>query len=211
MNLFDHLKDDAVFLAGAWRALRGAAPIAKNPTMVFPRLLETLAARYGDNPALISDVETLTYRGLAARTNRYARWALAQGLAKGDTVCLLMPNRPEYMAIWLGITNAGGAVALLNTNLTGPSLAHCVDIVAPRHVIVADTLAPALASAMPHLRSAPQIWSHGGGVVAARRIDRVVERLGGDPLLDGERPALTTEDRALFIYTSGTTGMPKAA
>ena len=55
----------------------------------------------------------------------------AQGLAKGETVCLLMPNRPEYMAIWLGITRVGGVVALLNTNLIGPALAHCINIVAP--------------------------------------------------------------------------------
>ena len=78
-----------------------------------------VTARHGDKPALISDLETLTYRALAARANRYARWALAQGLRKGEVVCLLMPNRPEYLAIWLGITRAGGAVALLNTNLTG--------------------------------------------------------------------------------------------
>src|SRR5215831_3513128 len=172
MGFFDQLKNDAMVLPGAWPSLRATAPIAKNPTLVFPRLFETLAARYADKPALISDVETLTYLGLAARANRYARWALAQGIAKGDTVCLLMPNRPEYMAIWLGITHAGGAVALLNTNLTGPSLAHCVDIVTPRHVIVADTLAPALASAMPHLRGAPQVWLHGGG--SEPRVDRTI-------------------------------------
>ena len=41
----------------------------------------------------------------------------AQGIAKGDAVCLLMPNRPEYMAIWLGDHAVGGVVALLNTNL----------------------------------------------------------------------------------------------
>src|SRR5215470_14818744 len=124
MKFLDRLRDDAVFAAGAWRSLRATMPIAKNPTRVFPRMLEALAAQHGDKPALIADIETLTYRGLAERANRYARWALTQGLAKGEVVCLLMPNRPEFMAIWLGITNAGGAVALLNTNLTGPSLAH---------------------------------------------------------------------------------------
>ena len=34
----------------------------------------------------------------------------AQKLGKGDTVCLMMPNRPEYFAIWLGITSVGGVV-----------------------------------------------------------------------------------------------------
>src|SRR5215470_18393736 len=122
--------------AKAWlRALEMTAPIAANPRRTLPAMLDALAERHGDAPALISERESLSYRGLAARANRYARWALAQTLAKGETVGLLMPNRPDYMAIWLGITHAGGAVALLNTNLTGPSLAHCIDLVSPRHII----------------------------------------------------------------------------
>jgi fatty-acyl-CoA synthase len=41
-------------------------------------------------------------------------------------------------------------VALLNTNLTGLSLAHCINIVAPKHIIVAAELAAALTPALPH-------------------------------------------------------------
>src|ERR1700730_11675078 len=88
----------------AWlRALELTAPIANNPERVFPAVIEELAETFGEAPALLSDRECLTYRALAERSNRYARWALDQGLAKGDAVCLLMPDRPEYMAIWLGI------------------------------------------------------------------------------------------------------------
>ena len=115
-------------------------PIAKNPTRVFPQWSMNWPQRYGDAPALIGLRETLSYRQLGERANRYARWALAQGLAKGETVCLLMPNRPEYMAVWIGIIHAGGAVALLNTNLVGFSLAHCIDAVEAKHVIVAAEL-----------------------------------------------------------------------
>src|SRR5712692_1224147 len=123
--------------ARGWlRALELTAPIANCPTRILPTLIDELAKTRGDAPALLSDRESLSYRALADRSNRYARWALRQGLAKGDVVALLMPNRPEYMAIWLGITRAGGIVALINTNLSGPSLAHCINIVAPRHLIV---------------------------------------------------------------------------
>src|ERR1700682_34158 len=153
MTLFNRLRNDARFAAGAWRALRHTRPIGRHPTRVFPAVMAEVTARYGDKPALISDLETLTYRALDARANRYARWALAQGLRKGEVVCLLMANRPEYFAIWLGITRAGGAVALLNTDLTGPSLAHCIDLVSPTHTIVANTLVGALASAAPHLKA----------------------------------------------------------
>jgi fatty-acyl-CoA synthase len=211
MKLLEHLRDDAMFAAGAWRALRHTTPIARNPARIFPLLMAELTARHGDRPALISDTETLSYRDLMARANRYARWALAQDLRKGEVVCLMMPNRPEYLAIWLGIVAAGGAVALLNTNLAGASLAHCVDLVDPKHVIVAGALAPALAGAASHLRSSPQVWMHGAAAGTAPRIDSAIESLSGDALTAAERPALTIEDRALFIYTSGTTGLPKAA
>src|SRR5580693_3327673 len=131
--------------AKSWlRALERTAPVSRQSLRTFPCVVEELAARFGDAPALIGENESLSFRALDERANRYARWALAQGLAGGDTVCLMMPNRPEYMAIWLGITRAGGAVALLNTNLAGPSLAHCIDVVAPRHIIVADGLVAAL-------------------------------------------------------------------
>jgi len=211
MSLFDRLREDARFAAGAWRALRHTVPIARHPTRVFPGLMEEAAARHGDKPALISEVETLTYRELDARANQYARWALAQGLGRGEVVSLLMPNRPEYLAIWLGITRAGGAVALLNTNLTGPPLAHCIDLVAPKHVIVASALAPALGGAERMLKSKPTTWAHGERVGVLPRIDLAVAKLDGGPLTAAERRKLTIEDDALFIYTSGTTGLPKAA
>ena len=57
---------------------------------------------------------------------RAGRWSSA---SPGDVVCLLMPNRPEYLAIWLGFARVGGIVALINTNLRGEALAHCLDIV----------------------------------------------------------------------------------
>ena len=134
----------------AWvRALEMTAPIAQNPARTLPVLIDSLAERFGTAPALLSRNENLTYRGLADRSNRYAEWALRQGLSFGDVVCLLMPNCPEYVAIWLGITRVGGMVSLLNTNLVGDSLAHAINIVEPKHVIVGATLVEAFASVVP--------------------------------------------------------------
>src|SRR3989442_4398925 len=198
--------------AKAWlRALELTAPIANNPRRIFSTVIDKLAEKFGEAPALLSDRERLTYRALAARPNRYARWALDQGLAKGDTVGLIMPNRPEYMAIWLGITRVGGVVALLNTNLAGPSLAHCVNIVAPKRLIVAAELIDLLTAALPDLVSAPEIWVHGPVRDEFPRIDRDIERYSGEKLPDADRKPVTIDDRALYIYTSGTTGLPKAA
>jgi fatty-acyl-CoA synthase len=211
MGFVDRIKGDAVFLTGMLRALRMTTPIAKNPGRVFPNVVDELAEKFGDAPALIGQTERLTYRALADRSNRYARWALGQDLGMGETVCLLMPNRPEFVAAWIGITRVGGVVALANTNLIGPSLAHCIDIVAPRHVIVGAGLIQTFKTAQPLLKSAPKIWVHGQSADSFARLDWDIDQLPGDALAPSERRALTIEDRALYIYTSGTTGMPKAA
>ncbi len=211
MALIERLHADAAFIAGAWRTLKMTTPIARNPTRIFPDVVEDLAERYGDAPALLSERESFSYRELAQRSNRYARWALAHGIGKGDCVCLLMPNRPEFLALWLGIAHVGGVVALLNTNLTGLALAHCINIVNAGHIIVAAELQGALAAAQPHVTSSADVWLHGAATANLPRIDREIESLSGQKLGDTERRRLTIEDRALFIYTSGTTGLPKAA
>jgi fatty-acyl-CoA synthase len=210
MSFLDNIYDDIVFLRGAYRALKMTTPIARNPTRVFPVVIEELADRFGDAPALISDRERLSYRALAERANRYARWARRENLAKGETVCLLMPNRPEYMAAWIGIASAGGVAALINTNLIGTALAHCIDIVAPKHVVVSTELAEGFATARALLKTRPKLWSYGESAEFPR-LDREIDALPGDRLAAAERVPLTIEDHALYIYTSGTTGLPKAA
>src|SRR5580704_9711772 len=198
-------KDTA--LADWVRALEATAPIANSPRRILPEVIEEVAQSQPDAEALIAERGTFTYRTLTERSRRYARWALAHDLGKGETVCLLMPNRPEYMAIWLGITSVGGVVALINTQLRGESLAHCIDLVAPAHVIVAGECTGQFRSA--GLSCRPKIWGYGGREYP--RIDREIERFSPAPLLPGESRTITIADRALTIYTSGTTGLPKAA
>ena len=197
-----------VSVSRAWlRALELTAPIPRQRERVLPAVVDELGQRLGDKPALLSDRECFSYLELAQRARRYARWALAEGVAKGDVVGLLMPNRPEYLAIWLGITRVGGVVALLNTNLAGRSLAHCVEAASAKHLIVAAELVHAFDSASPHLTEPPRVWMHG----ASGGIDETIESLSAAPLEAGELREITIDDRALCIYTSGSTGMPKAA
>jgi fatty-acyl-CoA synthase len=196
----------------AWlRALELTAPIARNRDRILSTVIGELGEELGDKPALLSDRECMSYRSLAERSNQYARWALEQGIAKGDVVGLLMTNRPEYLAIWLGITSIGGVVALLNTNLVGPSLAHCINIAAPRHLIVSAELFDSLREVQPNLASPPFVWTHGVDHSPFERIDIRVRQFPGETLTTPERRPVTIDDRALYIYTSGTTGPPKAA
>jgi fatty-acyl-CoA synthase len=211
MEMIDRLTADAAFLRGVVRALRLTTPIAKNPERIFPRMISQLAEKFGTAPALLSERERFTYRELDARANQYARWALQQGMRKGDTLCVLMGARPEYIALWIGITRVGGVVALLNTNLTGPALAHCINIAAPSRMIVAAELLDSLAGARGEIYAEPAIWVHGPSAANFPRIDSMVDACAAEPIAPADLPALSIEDRALYIYTSGTTGLPKAA
>ncbi len=195
----------------AWiRALANTAPLAREGSVAFPELLDRLADTFGDRPALLSADGDLTYRGLARRANQHARWALSQNILPGDVVCLLMPNCPEYLAIWLGITRVGGVVALLNTNLTGDALAHSINIVLPKHVIADPSLVPAVAEVMPRLAAGIGYWAP-ASVPGCIFNELGIERYPDDRLGQAERRPLSLGDRALHIYTSGTTGLPKAA
>ncbi len=140
------------------RALEMTVRIEDTPSRIFPVEVEALGARFGEAPALIGSQYSLTHAGLAARANRYSRWALAQNIRKGDTVALLMPNCPDYLAIWLGITRIGGIVALLNTHLTGEALGACRRAAAgPKHIIAGERLADRLVT------TTAQVWRHGEG------------------------------------------------
>jgi fatty-acyl-CoA synthase len=196
----------------AWmRALERTAAIERDRSLTLPVLIGRLAEQFGDAPALLSTDTVLSYRGLAAASHRYARWGLARGLGPGDTVCLVMANSPDYMAIWLGLSGIGATVALINTNVRGELLAHSLKLVAPRYVIAGASLAEAVRAVRPLLAHDVECWVSGAGGGDFPRLDEAVTGLPGDALSVGEVHAPSLADRALCIYTSGTTGLPKAA
>ncbi|HWC64012.1 MAG TPA: long-chain-acyl-CoA synthetase, partial [Rhizomicrobium sp.] len=188
--------------ARAWlRALEMTAGIDAARERIFPVIVEELGARHGEAPALLARDESLSHAELGARANRYARWALERNIAKGERVCLLMPNRPDYLAVWLGLSRVGAVVALLNTNLSGNALAHCIQAANARHIIVDDGLFVLLEG----LETGARVWRHDRDFAGA------IAAYPGGPLTERERRAVTLGDPALLIYTSGTTGLPKAA
>jgi fatty-acyl-CoA synthase len=191
--------------AKTWlKAIELTSRIEAEPSRLFADVVEDWAVRQPGRPALASDAQTLSYRQLAERINHYARWALSTGIQRGDTVCLIMAARPDYVAAWLGISKVGGVAALINTRLVGQSLAHCVNVARAGHIILASELGEVFATARPLLEGTPKVWRD-------EDIDATLATFDGGPLSAAERRDVTINDRALLIYTSGTTGLPKAA
>ena len=183
------------------RALQLTAAIADHPLHILGDAFDAVAQERGDAPALLSSQGGYTFRELSERSWRYARWGHARGLRKGDAVALVMESRPDYIAVWLGLTRIGVVVALVNHHLAGASLAHCLGVAQPRLVLASSSFAAECAGAAP---GAPVI-------VCDAALDRELSAHSGEPMALDETARPTIRDHALYIYTSGTTGLPKAA
>jgi acyl-CoA synthetase (AMP-forming)/AMP-acid ligase II len=62
------------------------------------------------------------------------------GLRKGDVVALVSTNRPEYVAIWVGLSRLGVVTALVNNSLRNMALQHSLKVVNPKVVIASADL-----------------------------------------------------------------------
>ena len=65
-------------------------------------------------------------RGLERRGEPRRLVGRGQGIGRGEGVALLMENRPEFLASWMGLAKLGAVTALINTNLTGKALRHAL-------------------------------------------------------------------------------------
>jgi fatty-acyl-CoA synthase len=193
------------------RALEKTARIEEEPSRTLADEFDAVAAARGDAPALISERATYNFRHLKERSDRYACWAIAQNLQKGDVVCLMMENGAEYVALWLGLNRAGIVAALLNTNLPPASLAHCIAVASPRLAIVANEYREVCERAVALSGIATSLIVPGGSDHDLPGIENGLLRVSEAPFAANERRGITLSDHALYIYTSGTTGLPKAA
>ena len=171
--------------------------------------MEQAADKFRANIAFRFEGKSLTYGEFDAAASRFANWALAQGLKAGDCVALFMENRPEYVAAWTGFAKIGVVTALINHNLEGDALAHCVNISGAKIVVTGAEQDGAIRGAAGLFAAAPTVWSLGGGMgedlgtALAATSDARPDR--------SHRAGLLGKDLCLYVYTSGTTGLPKAA
>jgi fatty-acyl-CoA synthase len=175
-----------------------------------PRLacddLEAAVDKYATRTAIEFEGRSLTYAELDALANRYAHWALACGLKRGDTVALFAQNCADYLAIWYGLSKVGVVTALVNHQLAGAALVHSLHICNASHMIADTETAATFQAVKGQLRQPIRSWVLGDDLAAALqdvsslRPDRAAMRSG-----------MTAKDVALYLFTSGTTGLPKAA
>lgn len=177
------------------------------PHRTIAHLVADLAAIRADATALAGADESLTYAALAARQARYARWALGEGFGSGDGAALLMHDRPDRHALWLGLALAGMRVALIDPALRGTRLARCLAVAEARLLVVDPALSDALGDVHAHLPGPLAVRWQGPGADFAR-LDVEAADLPDGAFGDGEPSGPGPDDPALLILGADNLGRP---
>jgi fatty-acyl-CoA synthase len=216
-SIVSTLRTSSLYLGIGARVLWRMRKLRPTGTFTAADLIEQWATSTPNKVAIRFEGRSITYGELNAAGNRYANWAQGIGVRQGDVVALLMENRPEYVAAWLGLAKCGAIAALINTNLTGSSLAHCLRVSKADHLILGEELREAWASARGELEEEPHVWLARNGEESKALLEPHWSDL--DAVLADSSPeasrnlrkGLTAQEKLFYIYTSGTTGNPKAA
>jgi fatty-acyl-CoA synthase len=211
MGLLDRLQSNVQLVAGLARTARAVGMPRPDSTTTFADRFEARVSEGPDRTALVQDDRELSYRELDAEANRFARWAQSIGVERGSVVALLLGNRPELAIAQLGLAKLGAVSALINHNLRGNALAHCVEVAKAVAAVVHAEFRDEWQSAQPHLSSSLRAYSLGGIAQGAEPLDEVLAAASPAALDPRVRTGLEAGDPYLYIYTSGTTGLPKAA
>ena len=211
MRLSARLKREWRFLRGLARTLNRVSGIAADSAHLICDDLEAAVDRWRSRCAITFEGLSLTYGELDAMANRYAHWAQDVGIHRGDVVALFMPNRLEYLAIWFGLSKVGVATALINNQLTGQTLAHCLNISGARHCLVDADTWPAFEAARELLAHDMQEWTLAEAHTGQRNLAQTMKGVSNLRPDRAVREGMQARDTALYIFTSGTTGLPKAA
>jgi fatty-acyl-CoA synthase len=211
MNLFEGLKSDWIYINGFRRIIGAVGKFDPEADYTLADAVEDAIDGHRERTFISFEGKDTTYAEFEARANQFAHWGQSVGLKAGDTVALFMENRPDYIAFWAGMAKIAVRTALINYNLSGAGLAHCVKIVDCKAIVMNSELAPQFASARGQVETPLGAFVLGGPADGLVQIDGVVDRAAKTRLDRSGRAGVKGGDVALYIYTSGTTGLPKAA
>ncbi|XP_049879934.1 long-chain fatty acid transport protein 1-like [Pectinophora gossypiella] len=185
----------------------------KTGTTVVTRFAE-LARMTPDKKAFIMGDRSMTFGEGEEFSDRIALYFKRQGFKSGEVIALFMETQPEYVFLWLGLAKLRVVTALVNTNLRGAQLIHCLRIAGCKAVVFGDELSDAIKEIQKDIPDIPLFQFNSPERPSAQIIQDAAP-------LAMELNEMTPEhfdvvpgksrDTLMYIYTSGTTGFPKAA
>ncbi|MGV0874632.1 3-((3aS,4S,7aS)-7a-methyl-1,5-dioxo-octahydro-1H-inden-4-yl)propanoate--CoA ligase FadD3 [Mycolicibacterium sp. XJ879] len=179
----------------------------------IPQVLDDIADRFGDHPALVTHDRTFTFTQLRDEVRTAAAAMIDLGIAAGDRVAIWSPNTWHWVVACLATHYAGGVLVPLNTRYTASEAADVIGrtgaplLFASGEFLGADKAASLDRNALPRLRDIVRVpiekddgtW------------DEFVARGTDLATVDARAVAVTPNDVSDILFTSGTTGRSKGA
>jgi long-chain acyl-CoA synthetase len=171
---------------------------------------QNTAATYAERVALRTpgDTVSLTWGQYAERVERIAAGLARLGVRRGDTVALMLVNRPEFNLCDTAALHLGATPFSIYNTSSPEQIAYLFGNAANQVVITEEQFVPQLRRVADQTEVRRIICVDGtpDGTIALSEVE-------GQPA-DGfdfaaSWRAVTPEDVATIIYTSGTTGPPK--
>ncbi len=182
----------------------------------------------GDQAAIIwepnepsEEAITLTYKELHQKVCEFANVLIANGVKKGDRVCLYMPMIPELAISCLACARIGAIHSVVFAGFSASALADRINNADAKIVLTSDgnfrgkKQIPVKAVVDASLETCPQVET----VVVVERTKQDVTMVDGRDKWwheeiakvesTNEATAVDSEDTLFILYTSGSTGQPK--
>ena len=152
-------------------------------------MFRDVAAKYGDNIAVVSENESYTYAQVDEISDRIACYIASKGLGKGDAISVLIPRNAYIVIASLGVLKAGCAYQPLDAGYPEQRLTYMMNDASVRLLISSHDLV----SKVPEYK---------GEILY---IDDIPNLPKAETLPEGP----SSSDLFILLYTSGTTGNPK--
>jgi long-chain acyl-CoA synthetase len=195
----------------------GVPNAATAATMV--EAFEITSAALGDRVAIRTkgDEQTLTWAQWRQRARNLAGGLHRLGLRRGDTLAILLGNRPEFHVVDLAAITLGATPFSIYQTSTAAQIEYVVSDAAARIAVVERQYLDRLLEArehLPHLERVilvdpPEGESLHDGVLALAEVEAFGCDAPTQAAVDEAAAQVGPEDVLTLIYTSGTTGPPK--
>ena len=162
----------------------------------------------GNDPAIVHESGTVTYRDFYSSAKRSARFLLDY-LKPGDRAAVLMLNRPEYFELYFSTAISGAVIVPLNIRWGISDFVFTLNDSDSTILIVDERFAPIVPELRKHCPMLKTVIYAGDGDAPEGMVDYRSAVAAAPELVNFREPE--SNDLAGLFYTSGTTGGPKAA
>jgi long-chain acyl-CoA synthetase len=170
-------------------------------------VLRTTAASCGEEPALLSDKRSLSWKQLDEEVDRLAGYLVSIGVEPGDPVGFLITKRPEVVTGFLACARIGAVYSPINFKLHPDHIRDQFETANIKTVFTETQFDDLLKGVLPLLPDPRKIiYIEGPGKYGQSHYGEVADAA---PLRNG--PHVHPDSPCYYNYTSGTTGRPKGA